>query len=54
MSSSDTSRAIDARDDEIHAFNLVLADQAREQAAAIDEMAALGPTRARSPACRWR
>ncbi len=34
--------AIDARDDEIHAFNLVLGEQAREQAAAIDELAAMG------------
>ena len=29
--------AIDAREDEIHAFNLVLADAARERAAAIDD-----------------
>ena len=28
--------AIDARESEIHAFNLVLAEQARERAAAID------------------
>ena len=34
--------AIDARDDEIHAFNLVLAAEAREHAAAIDEMSAAG------------
>jgi aspartyl-tRNA(Asn)/glutamyl-tRNA(Gln) amidotransferase subunit A len=34
--------AIDERDDEIHAFNLVLADQARVAAAAIDELVASG------------
>ena len=33
---------IDERDDEINAFNLVLADQARERAAEIDEMVSLG------------
>ncbi len=34
--------AIDALDDEIHAFNLVLADEARENASSIDEMVAAG------------
>jgi aspartyl-tRNA(Asn)/glutamyl-tRNA(Gln) amidotransferase subunit A len=34
--------AIGEREEEIHAFNLVLADEAREQAAAVDEMSAMG------------
>jgi aspartyl-tRNA(Asn)/glutamyl-tRNA(Gln) amidotransferase subunit A len=34
--------AIDAREPEIHAFNLVLADGARQQAAAVDAMVAAG------------
>ncbi|MGA0918943.1 MAG: Asp-tRNA(Asn)/Glu-tRNA(Gln) amidotransferase subunit GatA [Ilumatobacteraceae bacterium] len=34
--------AIDARESEVHAFNLVLADEAREQAAAIDASVAAG------------
>ena len=34
--------AIDARESEIHAFNLVLAEQARERAAAIDAAVAAG------------
>jgi len=34
--------AIDARESEVHAFNLVLADAARERAAAIDAMVASG------------
>ena len=34
--------AIDARDDEIHAFNLVTRDEARTQAAAVDARAARG------------
>ncbi|MFZ8948920.1 MAG: Asp-tRNA(Asn)/Glu-tRNA(Gln) amidotransferase GatCAB subunit A, partial [Ilumatobacteraceae bacterium] len=34
--------AIDARESEVHAFNLVLADEARERAAAIDASVAAG------------
>ncbi|MEK9839356.1 MAG: amidase family protein, partial [Ilumatobacter sp.] len=34
--------AIDAREAEVHAFNLVLADAARERAAAIDAVVASG------------
>src|SRR5688572_28480119 len=34
--------AIDAREPEIHAFNLVLADEARAAAAAVDEAVAAG------------
>ena len=34
--------AIDARESEIHAFNLVMADRARQQAAAVDAMVAAG------------
>ena len=47
--------AIAARDGEIHAFNLVTADQAR-QAALGARPRASPPARtpARWPACRWR
>ena len=34
--------AIDEREADVHAFNLVLADEARAQAAAIDELSAMG------------
>ena len=43
--------AIDEREAEIHAFNLVLADEARAAAAAVDAAVAAGATPARSPAC---
>ncbi len=44
--------AIAAREDEIHAFNLVLADEARAAAAAIDASVAAGAIRVRSPVSR--
>ena len=43
--------AIDAREGEINAFNLVLADEARAAAAAVDARVAAGRTPARWPAC---
>lgn len=44
--------AISAREGDIHAFNLVLADHARAAAAAIDARVAAGSRSALSPACR--
>ena len=46
--------AVDAGDGEFHSFLIVLADEARAEADAIDAAVAAGKTRARSPACRWR